>query len=661
MIKIDLIKNIVNKFDVREIEAAEFVDNIFESISLSFKKGKNINIPEFGKFKVVNKTVDGIRQKYVTFSPVKNFADLVNEDFSDLEPQITKVYSLKNNATLKVREILPDGNDEDYLYFVFEDSVEIEGIDELSNELETSPEQILLKEEEYKTKGQTVFQDDYINEIADLDVDTRQNVFVESNYNVSDEILKINDELIVSNDFIDTDTQTDSDIPFEKDEDAQDVFVPENQIDDDTFISDNKQQDIPQIKSPLVFSRKGIFEDDFGEEDVEKDILNLLVRREEILSEMKLYDSIPISAEETVSTPVTVDVVIPQDISEQIEKPEHKELIESKSEDVIESLDIPEPVAIPKEDDILFSELEKRIKELDELAKTQDEILAGGVQIPQNAELQVFDKLIDDKPVIEELEPLEPLIRETPEVIVEELMVEKVEANSLTEALENIQSDDIIEHLAEEDKPDDVKSFDDVFKKKDKQFVPQFTVDEEKPNTQGRFFKVFLYVFFVFLVGAFAFYVYKSMFTKSNGNQVVDTVGLTKIDSVRQLLAKSKADSVSKLDPSLRNNEDDNKGESVEVKNLNGVVYRELNNNIYIQNKVVDDINEANEIEVKLKLNNLSCRVEAIMTLENKLEYRVLVGPFDTMELALEYYELNKAVLNFIQILNPRKTNLLVL
>ena len=61
---------------------------------------------------------------------------------------------------------------------------------------------------------------------------------------------------------------------------------------------------------------------------------------------------------------------------------------------------------------------------------------------------------------------------------------------------------------------------------------------------------------------------------------------------------------------------------------MNGVVYRELRNKIYIQNKVVNDLNEASDLEIKLKYNNLNCIVEGATKIDNGLEYRILVGPF---------------------------------
>lgn len=674
MVKIELIKNITGKYNVGELEAAIFVDNIFDSMSDAFRKGKNINIPEFGKFTIVNKTINGKRQKYVAFSPVKNLADSVNENYTDLEPQITKIYSLKNNAVLKVREVLPEGFEEDFIYFTFDDKDDFVSSSEIQNVTESIPEQtvdeiILDKDinEDNETKVQTVFKVDNLDEIAALNIDDGQDIFADNSLKVADEKLNSDVKQTHLENLVD---KSDSRLLNE-----QNIFVTEDKIENGIVVHDSEILESPEAVSsaenteehvnseipPVVFLHKEKIEDEFGEDDIEKDILDLLAKREEILREMNLFDSIPLMHTEPDKD--DNEIIFPQeDIVKPFEVSGENELIESINEQVIEPVETFKQETENKTDDSLFSELEKRIKELDELSKKQDEILNHEKAKPQNPELKIFDRLIDDSIVIEELPPEpETLTPKFPDVIVEELREVESEPSSLSDALENIKMDGIFEHLENDVKQDEAKSFDDVFKKNDKQFVPQFTVTEEKHNTQGRFFKIFLYIFFVFLVSAFAFYIYKSLFTNSNSNKVSDTIGLAKIDSVRQMLSKSKSDSLSKTDSSMKKIEKDIKGESIEIKNLNGVVYRELGNMIFIQNKVVDDINEASEIEVKLKLNNLSCRVEAIMTLQNKLEYRVLVGPFETIEKATEYYELNKAVLNFIQIMNPRKTNLLVL
>lgn len=681
MIKIELIRNITKKFDVGELEAASFVDCIFDSIIKSFQKGKNINIPEFGKFSIINKTKNGLSQKYVTFSPVKKFADSVNENFTDLEPQLTKIYHLKNNASLKIREVLPDSDNEDFIYFVFEDeeysyindSDELQSVDTFIPEQSAEEEEktVITADEDTGKKVQTVFDVDNLKDIEDIKIEEVQDVFKDTNHIIPEDKF-IDDEkpLIAS------DSDYLLNIPESIINSEQNIFIPDNKADEeitgqnviDEEISpvvpekSNETEESIQDLSPAVFLHKENIEDDFGEEDIEKDILDLLVKREEILREMRLFDSITLIHPETDTNEDKKDTIKPQGIGELSTYIEQENISESKYEEpIIPGETIPQDDAV-NTDDSLFTELEKRIKELDELTKKQDEIINLEKAKPQNPELKIFDRLIDDSKVIEELPP-EPEITTSrfPEVVVEEFKSEEKEPKTLTDALENIKLDGIIEHIAPEEGKDEAKSFEDVFKSNDKQFVPQFTAAEDKHSSQGRFFKVFLYIFFVFLVSAFAFYIYKSLFTGSNGGKVIDTIGLTKIDSVRQMLAKTKPDSTSKSDSMMKKEEKEIKGESVEIKNLNGVIYRELGKMIFIQNKVVDDINEASEIEVKLKLNNLSCRVEAVMTLQNKLEYRVLVGPFETIEKASEYYEINKAVLNFIQIMNPRKTNLLVL
>jgi hypothetical protein len=206
-----------------------------------------------------------------------------------------------------------------------------------------------------------------------------------------------------------------------------------------------------------------------------------------------------------------------------------------------------------------------------------------------------------------------------------------------------------MEAIKDEDR---VKSYDDIFRKSETQFTPQFTVEPEKVHTQGRFFKIFLYVFFIFLLMAFSFYIYKTLFIKSTSNQAADSVVTEKIDSVRAFLKKVD-DSIAKNDNTNLTTEDNTEQtESVEIKNLYGVIYRELGGRIYIENKVFTDLNDAEEMEIKLKTNNLRCRIEGATKVDSGMEYRVLVGPFNRIEEAMEYYEKNKVVLNFIQIMN---------
>jgi nucleoid DNA-binding protein len=82
-----LIKKIASEFNVDEILVSEYFDSIFGTLAAAFIKNKNVNISEFGKFKVkTKKDEEGEKQKTVLFSPVKKFADDVNYNFSELMP-----------------------------------------------------------------------------------------------------------------------------------------------------------------------------------------------------------------------------------------------------------------------------------------------------------------------------------------------------------------------------------------------------------------------------------------------------------------------------------------------------------------------------------------------------------------------------------------------
>lgn len=92
----EIIKKIASEFNEEETEVSEYFDNIFESLALAFLKNKNVNIGEFGKFKVQTKSdEEGKKQKSVLFSPVKKFADEINHNFTELSPVHVRLLSEK--------------------------------------------------------------------------------------------------------------------------------------------------------------------------------------------------------------------------------------------------------------------------------------------------------------------------------------------------------------------------------------------------------------------------------------------------------------------------------------------------------------------------------------------------------------------------------------
>ena len=85
MNKEDIIRIIAEEFDVSEIEVMNYFDDIFETLIECFRKNKNVNIIEFGKFFLrIKLSPEGVKEKVIKFSPVKKLADDVNYNFNDL-------------------------------------------------------------------------------------------------------------------------------------------------------------------------------------------------------------------------------------------------------------------------------------------------------------------------------------------------------------------------------------------------------------------------------------------------------------------------------------------------------------------------------------------------------------------------------------------------
>jgi len=758
MIRFELIKRVSEQFGVEEIDAGVFVDRIFESMISAFNKGKRINIPEFGKFNLNNKIVDGVRQRYVVFSPAKNFNDAVNKNFSDLEPLLLNAYNVRKNEILKVKEILPNDNEEDYLYFEFDSTEEeIEAVEEtevvavadaaaeetaaveeivaveetvavavavaveetvavaVAVEETVAVEEIVADEETVavavadavadetaaieETVAGTVeetavvektTEEEIKEEIPELDKlfqiessvnsDTEQNIFTEIEPIITEDIDEgIKQEQSIFEEEIDNSILNQQTVFASLDDIVSQERIPlsevpersEEETPEEEEISDEVVNITPNAEEQIVKNKKVIEEvenisplsvrvnlkDDMNIDNIKEEIFDILVKREEIIRELNAFNtSFEIRRDESKSN-IPDENIIETHKADNIVKPE--DIFESKEIPKIE--ETPKIDGIPKiEDDRdnIFAELEKRIRELDELSQNKEEIKKVDLNSPISQEMQIFGKLIDDTHVVNK-EAYE--LKGFEEIIIHDTIpeVESSEPKSLSDALQDVKLDGVIEHMDINKDEDGVKSYDDIFRKSENQFIPQFSVESEEKHTQGRFFKIFLYLFFIFLLTAFSFYIYKTMFTNSTSNQVADTIGLSKIDSVRALLKKAN-DSIAKKDTSKIKEEEINQTESIEIKNMNGVVYRELRNKIYIQNKVVNDLNEASDLEIKLKYNNLNCIVEGATNIDNGLEYRILVGPFKSIEEAMEYYEKHKVVLNFIQIINPNKPNLLI-
>jgi len=85
MTKEQIIRSISDEFKISELESIQFYENVFQFIEGSFKKSRNLNISEFGKFNVIEKTAsDGARINSVKFSPSRKLATEVNYNYNNL-------------------------------------------------------------------------------------------------------------------------------------------------------------------------------------------------------------------------------------------------------------------------------------------------------------------------------------------------------------------------------------------------------------------------------------------------------------------------------------------------------------------------------------------------------------------------------------------------
>ena len=130
-----LIRKVSSRLNLNEIETGNFIGSIFDTMLSVFKSGKNLNIPEFGKFIVRNKTVNGEVIKYVSFSPCKKFADEINSNFSELSPVLTKALNFQNLSEIRVTETDDATDESNFVYFTFDDDTD--EIEIVSSEIET--------------------------------------------------------------------------------------------------------------------------------------------------------------------------------------------------------------------------------------------------------------------------------------------------------------------------------------------------------------------------------------------------------------------------------------------------------------------------------------------------------------------------------------------
>ena len=130
MTKGELIKKIALEFSVDETDVLKYFDSMFETIASAFRKNKNVNISEFGKFILRKKTSeDGIKYKNISFSPARKFALDVNYNFSELIP-----FKVRTLTEKELREKEFDAENDDEVILIESDGEIVENEISDSNE-----------------------------------------------------------------------------------------------------------------------------------------------------------------------------------------------------------------------------------------------------------------------------------------------------------------------------------------------------------------------------------------------------------------------------------------------------------------------------------------------------------------------------------------------
>ncbi len=92
----ELIKEIAAENNLSEIDVYNFYFTLFDIIKDCFKKSTNVNILEFGKFRISGKGK-------VSFSPAKKFQDEINYNFNNLETVVIRSLNQAEISALKTQ------------------------------------------------------------------------------------------------------------------------------------------------------------------------------------------------------------------------------------------------------------------------------------------------------------------------------------------------------------------------------------------------------------------------------------------------------------------------------------------------------------------------------------------------------------------------------
>lgn len=396
MNKIDLINKISTEFGISKIESSEYLESLLEVLTKSFRKGKNINIAEFGKLRSFTKYIeDGRRGKFVSFSPVKKLADDVNSDFNDLFATTVALLNDKSRFDLiSIEELEPE---EDSI-IVFDDS----GYEDIPVErfvVDEEPEDLI----ERNVSGS----DDITIEEIDYELDSKDQGIEEIQID-SDEIVESFEEKIPE-----AESESEEEILHEVFDDEIIDALKTDSTNDGNVIEQTIEQEPDEPKS---FYEELLSEpDEISFEDVTP-----VEQTDTDSHEISEVDNLDFSTEEEIIEEETEPVTISDKVSEIIP-------FKEKDEDV-EFVDPDDLLPGHRKDDVIenvVSPPDDRIALTDDLMKIIEERRRLLLESDNDDETETVEP---EKPVSEPEVTTETITGETTESVIDEDELSKVEA-----------------------------------------------------------------------------------------------------------------------------------------------------------------------------------------------------------------------------------------
>jgi len=171
-----LIKSIAKELSLDEIAVAEFIDAIFDTLILTFSKGKNVSINEFGRFRIQKKRNGELITKKLIFTPVKKLAGQINKNYNNLPIVKLRVVDSKN------KDLIPEVGEKEFVY-IMEDEVIIssEMFEEIESEI-NQPQLSNLQAFNGSIQEKTLLNkiDEYSPEIEEtIDIRQKDSVIIE--------------------------------------------------------------------------------------------------------------------------------------------------------------------------------------------------------------------------------------------------------------------------------------------------------------------------------------------------------------------------------------------------------------------------------------------------------------------------------------------------